>query len=263
MGEPPPLLQVNRISKHFGGVNVIDDFSMSVAKGEIRALIGPNGAGKTTMFNMISGILAPAGGNITFEGKDITVLPPEKIAALGIGRTFQISKLFGDMTVIDNILIGMHTKFTCNFWSNAIPLPGARQDERKKQQLARGYLSIVGLEAKADVEARVLPQGDRQLLQIARAVASEPKLIMLDEPAAGLNSTEAKALISLLRGIRSSGITIIVVDHDMQFIMDISDSVTVLNRGQKIAEGTPQEITSNHDVIDAYLGTNIVKADKC
>jgi branched-chain amino acid transport system ATP-binding protein len=248
------LLEVREISKNFGGLQVIDQFSMLVSQGEIRALIGPNGAGKTTLFNIISGILSASSGSVFFGGREITLLRPNQIATLGISRTFQISKLFGEMTVLENVLIGMHTKYIYNFWANALPLPAARRDERRKREKAIEYLAMVDLESKADVEARALPHGDRQLLQIARALSNEPKLMMLDEPASGLNETEAKALMKVVRQTKDLGVTIVLVDHDMKFVMGLSEYITVLDRGKKIAEGPPDKISVNEEVIQAYLG---------
>lgn len=248
------LIEIHELSKNFGGLQVIDRFSMAISQGEIRALIGPNGAGKTTLFNVISGILGASAGTITFDGRDITNLRPDQIASLGISRTFQISKLFGDMTVLENVLTGMHTKYVHGFWANAIPTPAARREERERRGEALKFLSLVGLESKEHMESRVLPLGDRQLLQIARAFSNQPKLLMLDEPAAGLNETEANSLMRVIRKCRDLGVTILLVDHDMKFIMGLSDHITVLDRGKKIAEGTPDEVSRNESVIQAYLG---------
>ncbi len=248
------LIEIHDLIKNFGGLKVIDGFSMAISEGEIRALIGPNGAGKTTLFNVISGILGASSGSVFFNGRDITKLSADRISSLGISRTFQISKLFGDMTVLENVLTGMHTRFVHGFWANAIPIPAARREECERREEALKFLSLVGMERKGHMESKVLPLGDRQLLQIARALSNQPKLLMLDEPAAGLNETEANSLMDVIRKCRDLGVTILLVDHDMKFIMGLSDHITVLDRGKKIAEGTPDEVIRNENVIQAYLG---------
>lgn len=230
------------------------DVSFDVEPGELLAIIGPNGAGKTTIFNLLSGVLTPTGGSIRFAGRLVNGLEPYAITRLGLARTFQSIRLFGNMTVLENVMVGRHVKSRCGLLSAALRLPHARAEERAIREQAMARLARVGLEAKAGEEALSLPFGQQRLLEIARSLATDPQLIALDEPASGLNPVEKLELDRLIRSIRDDAVTVLLVEHDMQFVMDIVDRIIVLDYGQKIAEGNPAEIQANERVIAAYLG---------
>ena len=249
-----PLLQVKNLRREFGGLMAVFDVNFRVAAGEILAIIGPNGAGKTTTFNLISGVLPPTAGEICFAGRRLNGLKPHVVSGLGLTRTFQSVQLFGNMTTLENVMVGLHTKTRCGLLSAAVRLPKARREERAVRERAMEQLARVGLEAKANASALSLSFGQQRLLEIARAMATEPTLLLLDEPGSGLNRPEKEGLGGLIRRIRAEGVTVLLVEHDMQLVMGIAERIIVLEYGQKIAEGTPSEIQNNARVIAAYLG---------
>ncbi|MRR52911.1 MAG: ABC transporter ATP-binding protein [Deltaproteobacteria bacterium] len=248
------MLRVEKITQVFGGVTALRDVSFSVAKGEIKGVIGPNGAGKTTLFNIISGIYRQTSGDVFLEEKRITQFTPERLARRGMVRTFQNVELFGRMTVLENVMIGLHTKSRSGILSSALKFPTAIREERRIRQKALECLDFAGITEHAAETADNLPFGKCRLLEIARAMALEPGIILLDEPAAGLNARETADLGQLIERIRATGVTVVLVEHDMELVMDICDSILVLNLGEKLAEGTPLEIQENQKVITAYLG---------
>ncbi len=248
------MLELKGITKIFGGLTALEDVSLTIKKGEITGIIGPNGAGKTTLFNIVSGIYLQSSGKVHLENKDISGFMPERLAGLGLMRTFQNVELFGGMTVLENVMVGLHTKSASGFLSCALKLPGQMREERRVKEECLQWLEFVGMEDLSDMRAGSLPFGKGRLLEIARALAVKPRVILLDEPAAGLNSRETIELAALIRKIRESGITVALVEHDMDLVMDVCDSLVVLNLGRKLAEGTPREIQENPEVITAYLG---------
>lgn len=248
------MLEVSGITQIFGGVTALDDVSFSIAKGDITGVIGPNGAGKTTLFNIITGIYHQTAGRVTLEGKDVTGLPPEQLARLAMVRTFQNIELFGGMTVLENVMVGMHTKSSSGLLACALKMPWSIREERRIRAGAMKWLEFTGIHDLADDTAANLPFGKGRLLEIARALAVEPRIILMDEPAAGLNSQETFALAQLIKRIRDLDITIVLVEHDMELVMDICDRIVVLNLGVKLKEGTPREIQGSPEVIAAYLG---------
>jgi branched-chain amino acid transport system ATP-binding protein len=248
------MLEVSGITQIFGGVTALDDVSFSMSKGDITGVIGPNGAGKTTLFNIITGIYRQSAGTVQLEGKDVTGLPPERLARLAMVRTFQNIELFGGMTVLENVMVGMHTRSSAGLLACAFKMPWGIAEERRIRQGALKWLEFTGIDDLADHTAGSLPFGKGRLLEIARALAVEPRIILMDEPAAGLNSQETVALAQLIKRIRDLGITVVLVEHDMELVMDICDRIVVLNLGRKLAEGTPREIQESPEVIAAYLG---------
>ena len=248
------MLSLQRITKTFGGVTALEEVSFNVASGAITGVIGPNGAGKTTLFNIASGLYNQDAGEVCLGERNISRLPPEKLARLGMVRTFQNVELFGKMTVLENVMVGLHTKSKSGIFSCAFKLPGQTREEKNIRNSALKWLEYTGISDLAGITAENLPFGKGRLLEIARALASEPRIMLMDEPAAGLNSRETMALAELIKKIKGSGITIALVEHDMELVMDVCDTVVVLNLGRKLAEGTPREVQENPEVIAAYLG---------
>jgi branched-chain amino acid transport system ATP-binding protein len=248
------LLTLERLTRRFGGVTAVDSVSMIVEKGEIRGLIGPNGAGKTTTLNLISGLTTPTSGRMTLSGQDATGEPAHRLAQRGVRRTFQNLKLFTDLTVLQNVMIGLHSNGKSGVFEAILATAGQRQEEKTMHRESLAALDTAGLADHADRPASALAYGHRRLLEIARAIVARPTLLLLDEPAAGLNPTEAEALVSLIRRINGQGVTVMLVEHHMDVIMAACSRITVLNYGQKLAEGAPAEIRANESVIEAYLG---------
>ncbi len=250
-----PVLEMRHVEKHFGGVRAIDNFSVVIEEGVVHGLIGPNGAGKTTIFNTVTGIYKPNAGNIFFYGADITATTPHDAANLGIGRTFQNIRLFGNMSVLQNVIMAssMDAKYTLP--EALLRLGRYRASEKRIREKAMGLLEAVGLEARAQERANCLPYGHQRKLEIARAMALNPKLLLLDEPAAGMNTDESLDLVAFIQQIKKRfGITVLMIEHHMDVVTNLCDSVTVLNFGKIIAEGTPAQVKNNRAVIDAYLG---------
>ena len=247
-------LEAIKIRKEFGGLIAVNDVTFQIEKDSITAIIGPNGAGKTTTFNLLSGLIPLTSGLIRMDGHIISGWKTHRISSLGMIRTFQNVQLFGNMTVLENVMVGRHLRSTSGFFACAFKTPWRIREEQQIRKKAEEILDFVGLIEFKDLLSSSLPFGRQRLLEIARALAAEPKLLLLDEPAAGLNTRETINLAKLIHQLREQGITIILVEHDMELVMDISEKVIVLDYGEKIAEGTPEEVQSNQKVIAAYLG---------
>jgi branched-chain amino acid transport system ATP-binding protein len=252
------LLDAERLTKSFGGVRAVQQVSFSVRSGQIKGIIGPNGAGKTTLFNLITGVYRPDRGSIRFRGETCTGLTPHQVAERGIARTFQNVELFERMSVIENVMVGRHPRTRAGFISAAFRLAGARREERLIRERSLEILEFVGIGDRAEWASTALPFGLQRALEIARALATDPRLLLLDEPASGLNAMETRRLGDLLLRIRDAGITVLLVEHDMSLTMEICDEILVMDYGRPLAEGTPREIQGNPQVIAAYLGEEVV-----
>ena len=251
-----PLLAANDISKIFGGLVAVDDVNFSIKPKSIVSIIGPNGAGKTTFFNMLTGLYKPSIGRILFQGADITGKRPDRIMALGVARTFQNIRLFSTMTAVENVMVGQHARMKAGLFGSILRTPGVRHEEEEVEQKARETLEYVGLKKDAFDQVSInLSYGDQRRVEIARALASDPALLLLDEPTAGMNPNESARLTEFMQQLRDEkGLTILLIEHDMKVVMGVSEHITVLDHGEKIAEGLPKEIRDDERVVEAYLG---------
>ncbi|WP_426053639.1 ABC transporter ATP-binding protein [Janthinobacterium sp. PSPC2-1] len=248
------MLTINNLSKSFGGVHAVQDVSFTVKEGNIHSVIGPNGAGKTTLFNLITGVYTPSRGEILLNGENVAAMPPDALARRGMSRTFQNLQVCMNMTAIDNVMVGAHLRLNQNLFASMLRLPSVRRADAACRDEAAGLMEFVGVGRHIDDEAGQMSYGALKRLEIARALAAKPKVLLLDEPAAGLNHTETGEIEALIRKVAQSGVTVVLVEHDMKLVMNLSDHILVLDYGKKLAEGTAAEVRANPDVVAAYLG---------
>ena len=251
------MIAVRSVSVQFGGLAALSDVDFDVKRGTVKALIGPNGAGKTTLFNVISGIQAPTSGSVLLDGEDITRSPPHERVRRGLARTFQNLQVFSGMSVLENVIVGMHARLSSGVFTALFRLPSGRREEMAARDRARALLGRVGLASKADLPVSALSFGDLKIVEIARALASEPTVLLLDEPTAGLPAAEATRVTDVIRAISTEGVTVLLVEHNMRVVMSVSHDILVLNFGRRIAEGEPAFVRAHPDVITAYLGADV------
>jgi branched-chain amino acid transport system ATP-binding protein len=250
------LLRVEGLSKEFGGVHAIEDLSFTVEAGTIHSIIGPNGAGKTTLFNLITGVYTPTCGRVQFQDREVSGMRPYELAALGMSRTFQNLQIFFNMKAVENVMVGAHLHLDRRIIPSLLRLPGLVRRDRECREHCLGLMEFVGVGKYADADAASMPYGALKRLEIARALAAQPKMLLLDEPAAGLNATESREIDEVIKKVAASGVTVVLVEHDMKMVMGISDQILALDYGRKLAEGSPAEVRANSEVVNAYLGTH-------